>query len=114
MAARVLRIVGQTPIACGTESLRITASIGYARFPLAPYDTQGPWEQALNLADMALYTAKNQGRNRAVGIASTTAPTSEALREIGADFERAWRDSRVTLTHTSGPESREPVRAAAA
>ncbi|MES1161949.1 MAG: GGDEF domain-containing protein, partial [Rhizobacter sp.] len=52
MAARVLRILGQAPIAVGADAgvgnaaashaLRVTASIGYARFPLAPYETEVP------------------------------------------------------------------------
>ena len=116
MAARVLRILGQTPIAVGSDnnvqSLRVTASIGYARFPLPPYGTQVPWEQAVNLADMALYTAKNQGRNRAVGITSSTAATVEALRDVEADFDKAWHEGRVTLLQTPGPEWRDNVRAA--
>jgi diguanylate cyclase (GGDEF)-like protein len=112
MAARVLRILGQAPInvgssadACsGTRALRVTASIGYGRFPLPPYGTEVPWEQAVNLADMALYTAKNQGRNRAVGITSTTAASREALQAVETDFDQAWRDGRVTLLQTAGPE----------
>ena len=120
MAARVLRILGQTPISvgsgadglAGTRALRVTASIGYARFPLPPYGTEVPWEQAVNLADMALYTAKNQGRNRAVGITSTTAATREALHDVEADFDQAWRDGRVTLLQTPGPEAEEKVLAA--
>ena len=70
------------------------------------------WEQAINLADMALYTAKNQGRNRAVGIVSTTASTAQALRSIEADFDRAWHEGRVTLAQTPGPETRDALRAA--
>ena len=116
MAARVLRSLGQTPIAVGsgsgTQSLRVTASIGYGRFPLAPHGTAVPWEQAVNLADMALYTAKNQGRNRAVGIVSSTASTNEALQEVEADFDRARHEGRVTLLQTPGPEQRDNVRAA--
>ncbi|MES2993011.1 MAG: diguanylate cyclase [Pseudomonadota bacterium] len=112
MAARVLRIIGQTPVMVGGQSLRVTASIGYARFPLPPYGAEVPWEQAVNLADMALYTAKNQGRNRAVGITSSTAATREALHDIEADFDRAWRDGRVTLLQTPGPELRENLHAA--
>jgi diguanylate cyclase (GGDEF)-like protein len=112
MAARVLRILAQTPISVGTQSLRVTASIGYARFPLPPYNADVPWEQAINLADMALYTAKNQGRNRAVGIVSTTAATGEALRNIEEDFDLAWHEGRVTLLQLPGPELRDNVLAA--
>ena len=116
MAARVLRILGQTPIVVGNgsdeQSLRITASIGYGRFPLPPYNAEVPWEQVVNLADMALYTAKNQGRNRAVGIVSSTAATREALQQVEADFDRAWHEGRVTLLQTPGPELRDNVRAA--
>ncbi len=116
VAARVLRILGQTPITVGNggaaHALHITASIGYARFPLHPYDAEVPWEQAVNLADMALYTAKNQGRNRAVGIVSSTAATREALQNIEADFDRARHEGRVTLLQTPGPEPRGNERAA--
>ncbi len=110
MAARVLRTLGLTTIDIGTSALRVTASLGYARFPLPPYSAAVPWEQAINLADMALYTAKNQGRNRAVGIVSTTASSTEALHDIGADFDQAWHAGRVTLLQTPGPE---PLRSAA-
>ena len=124
MAARVLRILGQTPIVVGNDNgngsgaasgghaLRVTASIGYGRFPLPPYGIEVPWEQAVNLADMALYTAKNQGRNRAVGITSSTAATRTALQEVEADFDRARHEGRVTLLQTAGPEPRDNVRAA--
>lgn len=116
VAARVLRILGQTPITVGSgadaHAVQITASIGYARFPLPPYDAEVPWEQAVNLADMALYTAKNQGRNRAVGIVSSTAGTHAALQDVEADFDRARHEGRVTLLQTQGPEPRDNVRAA--
>ena len=112
MAARVLRTLGATTIDIGSAALRVTASIGYARFPLPPYNAEVPWEQAINLADMALYTAKNQGRNRAIGITSTTASTPEALRGIEADFDQAWRAGQVTLLQTPGPEPVDALRVA--
>ena len=113
MALRVLNALGSEPVRIGKTSLQVTASIGYARFPLPPYTTDVPWEQAINLADMALYTAKNQGRNRAVGIVSTRASTREALREIEADFDQAWHAGRVTLLQTPGPEPRDDALRAA-
>lgn len=112
MAERVLRSIGLVPVETGVGPVRVTASIGYARFPLPPLNAAIPWEQAVNLADMALYTAKNQGRNRAVGIASTTAADREALHQVEADFERAWNEARVTLTQTEGPEAPGHLRAA--
>jgi diguanylate cyclase (GGDEF)-like protein len=106
MAARVLHGIGATPIEIGAAALRVTASIGYARFPLPPHHAALRWGQAINLADMALYTAKNQGRNRAVGITSATAASAEALQAIEADFDLAWHEGRLTLLQTPGPEPR--------
>ena len=112
IAQRVLRVVGRTPIVVDAQPIRVTTSIGHARFPLPPYNAAVPWEQAINLADMALYTAKNQGRNRAVGIAASSAATPETLRAVEADFDRAWHEGRVTLLHTPGLEVPDNARAA--
>ena len=112
IAQRVLRVVALTPIAVGAQHIQVTTSIGHARFPLPPHNAVVPWEQAINLADMALYTAKNQGRNRAVGISASTAATAEALRAVEDDFDRAWHEGRVTLLQTPGPEVHDNVRAA--
>jgi diguanylate cyclase (GGDEF)-like protein len=113
MAARVLRLLADAPVHVGAgpdaRELRVTASIGYARFPLPLCAATVPWEEAVVLVDMALYTAKDQGRNRAVGIVSSTAATAEALRDVQANFDTAWHDGRITLLQTVGPESRGEV-----
>jgi PleD family two-component response regulator len=103
LAARILASVGETPIVVDGRPLRITTSIGYACYPLPPYGVPVPWEQAINLADMALYSAKSQGRNRAVGLVSASAQDPAALRAIEGDFERAGHEGRVTLRQTPGP-----------
>lgn len=116
MAARVLRTLGESPIMIGeraeAHALRVTASIGYARFPLPPHGADVPWEQAVNLADMALYSAKKKGRNRAVGIASSTASTREALQDVEADFDRALHTGQVTLLQSPGPEPHDTMHVA--
>lgn len=103
LAARVLASVGATPVLVDQQAVWVTASIGYACFPLPPYAVPVHWEQAINLADMALYTAKSLGRNRAVGLVSASAPDLQSLREIEGDFERAWHEGRVALRQTAGP-----------
>jgi len=103
LAARVLASIGATPFIVDGHALRVTTSIGYARFPLPPYAVPVPWEQAVNLADMALYTAKSQGRNRAVGLVAAAAADAPAWRAIEADFDSHWREGRVTLRQTAGP-----------
>ncbi len=106
LAERVLHAVGSEPVRVGRGQLRVTASVGHVAAPLAPARLPITLERAINLADMALYMAKGQGRNRSVGIAAVTARDDDALRGIEADVEQAWRDGRVTLQRCPGPEPR--------
>ena len=103
LAARVLASIGSTPVLVDNQAIWVTASIGYACFPLPPYSVPVHWEQAVNLSDMALYTAKSQGRNRAIGLVSASASDAQSLRAIEGDFDRAWHEGRVTLRSTPGP-----------
>ena len=104
LAQRVLQAIGGTPVATEAGPLRVTASIGFAHFPLPPAQIALHWEQAVNWADMALYTAKSRGRNRAVGIGLVAAEDAQALLQIEADFENACSNERVQLLTVQGPE----------
>ncbi len=106
LAGRLLQAVAGRPVAlpaAGAPPLRVTASIGHAVFPLAPHGVAVGAEQAINLVDMALYSAKGQGRHRAVGIVGCDAASATTLREVEADFERAWQDGRLQLRTDLGP-----------
>jgi len=103
LAERVLNSVGSQPVATDNGPLRVTVSIGFAHFPLPPAKLRQHWEQAVNWADMVLYTAKAQGRNQAVGLAAVDARDATVLSEIEADFDAACRSQRVRLQHIPGP-----------
>jgi diguanylate cyclase (GGDEF)-like protein len=101
LADRVRRAIAETPMVLESgDTLDVTVSIGYASFPLPNSHVPVTWEQAVNLADLSLYTAKNHGRNRAVGIIRTTAGTRDALREVADDLARAHQEGRVELKMT--------------
>lgn len=103
LAERILATVGTEPVATEDGPLRVTVSIGFAHFPLPPARLSVHWEQAVNWADMALYTAKAQGRNRAMGIATVDARDTDALLQIEADFDAACSSERVSLRQVLGP-----------
>ena len=114
LAERVRLAMNQAPVVLenGT-AIETTVSIGYAAFPLPASHVDVTWEQAVNLADLSLYIAKNQGRNCAVGIVRTTAVTSEALREVEADIAQARDDGRVTLRMSPQPQGSPAATSAA-
>jgi diguanylate cyclase (GGDEF)-like protein len=106
LARRVLDTIGATPVPLpGGGALRVTVSVGYACFPLPPAALPLPLERAINLVDMALYTAKNQGRNRAIGITAASASQPAELLALETDFEQASREGRIQLLRLAGPET---------
>ena len=118
LAERVRLAMNQAPVMLDNgNAIETTVSIGYAAFPLPASHVAVTWEQAVNLADLSLYIAKNQGRNCAVGIIRTTAASSEALREVEADISQARHDGRVTLHVSPTPvddRTAHPASAASA
>jgi len=107
MAERVLQGIGGAPVETPEGPLRITASIGFASFPIGSAGG-GPalrlhWEQAVNWADMVLYKAKAEGRNRGVGITAVAAPDAAMLATLLQDFDAACLNGQVQLRHLPGP-----------
>jgi diguanylate cyclase (GGDEF)-like protein len=103
LAQRILAGAGGTPVALEAGSLPVKVSIGFAAFPLPPQLLEQGWEQALEWVDMALYAAKGQGRNRAVGIASVDAADSEQMVRQVRGFEQACNAGHVRLETLHGP-----------
>ncbi len=106
LAERVRLAMNEAPVVLENgNAIETTVSIGYAAFPLPASHVEVTWEQAVNLADLSLYIAKNQGRNCAVGIIRTTAVTSAALHEVETDIAQARHDGRITLRVSPEPSA---------
>ena len=103
LAQRLLDRIGATPASHGPLAIPVTASIGFASFPMAPNGSALDWERAIDLVDTVMYLAKAHGRNKAYGIASMSAQGREALLALQGRLEAAWQAGQVQLLALQGP-----------
>jgi diguanylate cyclase (GGDEF)-like protein len=102
MAERLLAAIGGTPVKLGAQRIAVTASIGFATFPMLPERRPIDWERAVDLVDKAMYLAKAHGRNRAYGVRALT--TDHRRPGTAPDeLESAWRSGRADLSRVDGP-----------
>lgn len=81
LAGRICRAVSEEPLeTTGGDALRVTCSVGYAPWPIV-VSAQGPnsWELSADLADRALYAAKDAGKNGWYGLHPGTHARSDRL-----------------------------------
>nr|WP_276598236.1 GGDEF domain-containing protein [Roseateles koreensis] len=103
LAQRLLDQIAIVPVRHGREAIPVTASIGFARFPVLPHGWMPTWERAIDLVDTAMYMAKAHGRNKAFGIDSIEARDEPELQAVAAEMEAAWQAGRVHLQTLQGP-----------
>jgi diguanylate cyclase (GGDEF)-like protein len=102
LARRMLGTLNQFPVVTGAGRVSVSASIGFATFPIGPSGLRVSWERAINLVDTAMYLAKAHGRNRAYGVRLLHDSDEASLDAITHSLETAWRDGRVELTLLQG------------
>jgi diguanylate cyclase (GGDEF)-like protein len=93
---------GQTSVAV---SIHLTASIGFASFPVAPHGLALSWERAIDLVDTVMYMAKAHGRNKAYGIQAIDATDEAGLLRLAGRMEAAWHEGSIRLLALQGPEA---------
>ena len=104
LAERILRTVAENPIKINDELISITTSIGFIELPFADLsEQQVDWERALQIADMALYTCKARGRNRACGVTELLVDYDTARNALEHDLNKAMNNNWITLTVIEGP-----------
>ncbi|MBT9455666.1 MAG: GGDEF domain-containing protein [Burkholderiaceae bacterium] len=109
LAQRLLDMIGTPPVSYAGQPITVTASIGFASFPIAPNDLAINWERAINLVDTVMYMAKAHGRNRAYGIDQLDVQDESALDELAQGMDAAWREGRVGLRALQGPQTEAPT-----
>ena len=102
LAQRMLGVLDRAPVVAGAQRIAVTASIGFATFPIGPGLLRVSWERAIDLVDTAMYLAKAHGRNRAYGVRLLQPRDEAALVAITRSLEAAWRDGQVALTLLQG------------
>lgn len=107
LAQRLLQAFAGESVIAGERRVPVTASIGFATFPLGPAGIALGWEQAIEVVDTAMYLAKAHGRNRAYGIRLMQAATADEAMDMSRTLEEGWRSGRVTLTLLQGPTAAE-------
>ena len=103
LAQRLLSAIGSQPVRVGRASIAVTASIGFASFPLPPALRPLAWERAIDLVDTAMYLAKAHGRNRAYGVRALEEEGCATSTAQPGMLETAWRSGRADLTQFAGP-----------
>jgi diguanylate cyclase (GGDEF)-like protein len=103
LAQRLLGTLGGAPVDTAAGPVALSASIGFATFPLEPGGFAPGWEQAIGLVDTAMYLAKAHGRNRAYGIRLLPATSGAELDVVARRLEAAWAEGSVALTLLKGP-----------
>ncbi len=105
LAHRVLKVIGETPIEVNGQSLHVTVTGGFLVLPFSGLtEEECDWEKAMQIADMALYLGKVNGRNRAYGLSRLLVPFEEAMPILERDISAAIKAEMVELLEVVGPE----------
>jgi diguanylate cyclase (GGDEF)-like protein len=97
LAQRVMSAFADSPVAVDGRKIAVSASIGFAVFPLPGQSRVHDFDAAFALVDAAMYHSKNQGRDCATGVMRWDAAPPLELSSLPATLARAAADGRAIL-----------------
>lgn len=107
LVERLLYAVGETLVHAGDQNIQVTMTAGFISLPFSGVDESVlGWEKVLQIADMALYLGKANGRNRGYGISELRIPIEKALPVLEHDLAAAISEKMVELVEVLGPENK--------
>ncbi|RUO38919.1 hypothetical protein CWE15_10480 [Aliidiomarina taiwanensis] len=101
---KLLKTIGETPVEAAGKTISVTATAGFISFPFeSGVETIHDWERCLQIADMALYLGKVQGRNQALGVMELLEENKAGLEALEHNLSGAIEKGWVRTTHVPGP-----------
>jgi len=106
MSERILKAIAKEPVVYEGQEIFVTTTIGFIRLPFADIpEHEMDWEKVLQVADMALYTGKAHGRNRACGVTDLYVEYGTARSVLESDLSEALNKNWISMVTIEGPES---------
>ncbi|WP_214000874.1 GGDEF domain-containing protein [Arsukibacterium sp.] len=101
---RLLKVIGNEPVFYEGKSIPVTASGGFIPLPFAGVSEEElDWERALQIADMALYLSKVNGRNQVYAITGLRCDYADARQALTDDLQGAIKQNMVNYLTIKGP-----------
>jgi diguanylate cyclase (GGDEF)-like protein len=97
LARRLMRAFVEQPVVVDGRAIEVSASIGFAVFPLIGTAPGHPFDAAFALVDAAMYYSKNQGRDCATCIRALDPELPLEPATLQSTLARAAADGRAIL-----------------
>ncbi len=109
LAQRLMKAFAEAPVTADGQSIEVSASIGFAVFPLAGTAPGHDFDTAFALVDAAMYHSKGQGRDCATCIRSLDPRVPLERSSLQSTLAQAAIDGRAILDVHRSAETLSPA-----
>ncbi|MDX1678077.1 GGDEF domain-containing protein [Arsukibacterium sp.] len=101
---RILQVIASEPVQYEDKIIPVSVSGGFIHLPFSGIDENDlNWERVLQIADMALYLSKVNGRNQVYAITGLRTEFALARQALTDDLQGAIRQNMVDYISIKGP-----------